>query len=79
MSQRITVTNLPFSLSQESFRNFFSQYGELSEGYIALDSSGKSRGFGFLKFKNPEICLPDNIFIEDRPIRFIKEEINTIK
>jgi len=76
MSERATVINLPFTFSQESFRKFFSKYGELSEGYISLDSDGKSRGFGFVAFKKIEDmqkCLLDDVIIEDRPIRFIKE------
>lgn len=84
MTGRIIITNLPFTFSQESFRKFFSKYGKLSEGYIALDSDGKSRGFGFITFKNSEDIqkiLTDDIVIviEDRPIRCIKEEINSIK
>lgn len=77
--ERIVVINLPFNFSQEAFSQFFSKYGELSNAYIALDVQGKSRGFGFVKFKkfdHMQACLADNIIIEDRPIRCTIETAN---
>lgn len=74
---RILVINLPFDFSQESFRTFFSKYGELADAYIALDTQGKSRGFGFITFEkleNMKVCLTDTIIIENRPIRCIIDD-----
>lgn len=37
--------------SDEDFRSYWSQYGELDDCAIVRDGSGKSRGFGFVTFK----------------------------
>jgi len=37
--------------SDEDFRSYWQQYGELDDCAIVRDASGKSRGFGFVTFK----------------------------
>lgn len=39
----------------ESLRDYFTQYGEVLECTVMRDgASGRSRGFGFLTFKDPK-------------------------
>ncbi len=43
-----------FCVLLETLRNYFSQYGEVVDCVIMKDkSTNQSRGFGFVKFKDP--------------------------
>ena len=45
----------PTSLPLESLRDYFSQFGEVLETTVMRDATtGRSRGFGFLTFKDPK-------------------------
>ncbi|XP_058647347.1 DAZ-associated protein 1 isoform X4 [Onychostoma macrolepis] len=51
---KLFVGGLDWSTTQETLRNYFSQYGEVVDCVIMKDkSTNQSRGFGFVKFKDP--------------------------
>lgn len=53
MSKKLFVGNLPFSMSNDKLREMFASYGEMDEVVIISDKfSGKSKGFGFVNFKD---------------------------
>ncbi|XP_028672466.1 DAZ-associated protein 1 isoform X2 [Erpetoichthys calabaricus] len=51
---KLFVGGLDWSTTQETLRNYFSQYGEVVDCVIMKDkNTNQSRGFGFVKFKDP--------------------------
>jgi len=54
------VANLPDDANDESLRNMFSTFGTIVSCKVMIDfNSGKSRGFGFVKFEDAAqgLCL----------------------
>jgi len=50
MAKKIYVGNLPFSATEDSIRELFSQHGEVHSVVIVTDrETGRSRGFGFVE------------------------------
>lgn len=52
----LVVLGLPWTTTEDSMRNYFEQYGEVSMVQVKTDpKSGKSRGFGFVRFAKSSI------------------------
>lgn len=52
---KIYVGNLPFTVDLEKLKELFTSYGEIEEAVIISDKfSGRSKGFGFVTFKDDE-------------------------
>ena len=50
-SKKIFVGGLAPSVTEESFRQYFERYGELSDAVVMMDrTTNRSRGFGFCSF-----------------------------
>ncbi|KAL3371400.1 hypothetical protein AABB24_008109 [Solanum stoloniferum] len=47
----VYVKNLPESTSDEDLKKLFKKYGTITSALVMTDSSGKSRGFGFVNFE----------------------------
>jgi cold-inducible RNA-binding protein len=53
MSKKLFVGNLPYSVTKDKLTEVFSAQGELEEATVIVDKfSGRSKGFGFVTFKN---------------------------
>lgn len=51
--KKLYVGNLPWSMSGDSLKELFAQFGEITEAIIISDRmSGRSKGFGFITFAN---------------------------
>ncbi|CAN6455965.1 unnamed protein product [Victoria cruziana] len=50
----VYVKNFPESLTDEELKNVFGNYGPITSAVIMRDANGKSRGFGFVNFQNPD-------------------------
>lgn len=52
---RLFIRNILYSSTEEDFRELFSQYGELEEVHVAIDTrTGQSKGFVYIQFANPD-------------------------
>ena len=52
---KLFIANLPWSLRGRDLKEIFSEYGEVVYAKVILDrETGKSKGFGFIEFANPE-------------------------
>lgn len=52
MSKRIYVGNLPWSVIRVRLEELFSPFGEIEDALVIADKyTGKSRGFGFVTYK----------------------------
>jgi len=50
---KVYVGNLPFSVDKAKLEDLFSSYGEIEDAVVISDKfSGRSKGFGFVTFKD---------------------------
>src|SRR3989344_5513361 len=55
MAMKLYIGNLSFDISDEELKKVFSSFGEIEEATIIKDKfSGRSKGFGFVTFKDEE-------------------------
>jgi len=50
----VYAKNLPLEWNKDQLDAEFTKYGEITSRMLAVDEEGKSKGFGFVNFKNPE-------------------------
>ncbi|KAI3759765.1 hypothetical protein L6452_07809 [Arctium lappa] len=69
---KLFVGGIAWETSEESFSNYFSNYGQLTDSVIMMDKiSGRPRGFGFVTFANPadaDKVLEQDHVIDGRPV-----------
>ncbi|KAI0433570.1 hypothetical protein F5Y09DRAFT_64783 [Xylaria sp. FL1042] len=54
-NRKMFIGGLNWETTDQSLRDYFSQFGEVTECTVMRDgASGRSRGFGFLTFKDPK-------------------------
>ena len=55
MNSKLYVGNMSFNTTEDSLRSAFSQFGTLTDVYIANDrETGRPRGFAFVTFSSEE-------------------------
>jgi RNA recognition motif-containing protein len=53
MTQNLFIGKLSFDTTDETLKQFFEQIGEVASARVITDrDSGKSKGFGFIQFKD---------------------------
>jgi len=54
---QVYVNNFPWSTTWQDLRELFSKYGEVAHASVVRDNSGRSRGFGSVRFVREEDML----------------------
>ena len=69
--------NLVANYGLESLKDYFSQFGEVMECTVMRDgATGRSRGFGFLTFKDPKtvnIVMVKEHYLDGKIVRSFQE------
>ncbi len=53
--RKLFVSNFKFAATAEAVRELFSQEGDVTDVFIAMDrTTGRAKGFGFIEFATPE-------------------------
>lgn len=77
---KVYVGNLPFSVDQEALKTLFEAYGEMEEVIVISDKfSGRSKGFGFITFKDEENAKKAISEMNDKEIEGRKLKVNEAK
>ncbi len=68
------VGNLSWGVDDDVLRNFFENYGEVTDARVITDrESGRSRGFGFVEMPEEAarnaIAQADGVDLDGRPVR----------
>lgn len=54
---KIFVGSLPWSINNDSLKELFAPYGEVTEAVVIMDrETNRSKGFGFVTFATPEMA-----------------------
>ena len=57
MSSKIYVGNLPYSVTDESLKSNFAEFGSVSSAKVMMDrETGRSKGFGFVEMASAEFA-----------------------
>jgi cold-inducible RNA-binding protein len=72
---KLYVGNLPFKITENDLRSFFSEFGDVSEVFIPMDNySGQARGFAFVTMDSRSSMLEaikkaDGREMQGRPLK----------
>ncbi|KAK8644193.1 hypothetical protein V6N13_123508 [Hibiscus sabdariffa] len=73
-TRKIFVGGIPSSVSEDEFKDFFTQYGEVREHQIMRDhATNRSRGFGFITFETEQAV--DNLLEKGNKIDFAGTQV----
>ena len=77
---KVYVGNLPFSIDQDGLKGLFADFGEMEEVVIISDRfSGRSKGFGFITFKDEESAKKAISEMNDKEVEGRKLKVNEAK
>lgn len=79
-NKKLYVGNLPWSMSGDSLRDLFSEFGEVVEAVIISDRmTGRSKGFGFVTFATEEAAKAATEAMNEKDLEGRKIVVNVAK
>jgi cold-inducible RNA-binding protein len=58
MAQKLYVGNLPFSVTEDTLRTLFAEYGAVTSVSLIMDrDTGRPRGFGFVEMEGADEAI----------------------
>ena len=77
---KVYVGNLPFSVDDNELKELFASYGEIEEVSVIKDKfSGRSKGFGFVTFKEDEDAKKAISEMDEKEVEGRKIKVNEAK
>jgi len=77
---KVYVGNLPFTVDDDKLKGLFESYGEVEEASVIKDKfSGRSKGFGFVTFKNDENAKKAIEEMNDKEVEGRQLKVNEAK
>jgi len=78
--KKLYVGNLPWSITNDSLRELFASYGEITDAVVITDRmSGRSKGFGFVTFANEADAEKATAEMHDKDIEGRKIIVNVAR
>ncbi|MEK6945561.1 MAG: RNA-binding protein [Nanoarchaeota archaeon] len=77
---KVYVGNLPFSVDNDKLNEIFSGFGEIEEATVIMNKfSGRSKGFGFVTFKDDESAKKAISEMNDKEVEGRRLKVNEAK
>ena len=79
-NKKLYVGNLPWSMTSDTFREMFTQFGEVTDAVVITDRmSGRSKGFGFVTFATEESASAATQQMQEKDIEGRKIIVNVAR
>ncbi len=79
-NKKLYVGNLPWTLTNDSLKEMFTQFGEVTEAVIITDRmSGRSKGFGFVTFATEEAAAAATQQMNEKEVEGRKIVVNVAR
>ena len=79
-NKKLYVGNLPWTVTNDSLKEMFTQFGEVTEAVIITDRmSGRSKGFGFVTFATEEAAAAATQQMHEKEVEGRKIVVNVAR
>ena len=79
-NKKLYVGNLPWTMTNDTLKELFAQFGEVTEAVIITDRmSGRSKGFGFVTFATEEAAAAATQQMHEKEVEGRKIVVNVAR